>query len=106
MLQSIKRASVVDPENGELHMAIVDFVLSGKSYTVCTSSLVNLTNTGKFDQTLCMCLVDSSRSDLPEAIQTVIEESILSLTNGVSLTELNREFLKKHNDSLDHIICG
>ena len=30
MLQSIKRAKAAEPENGELHSVIVDFILSCK----------------------------------------------------------------------------
>ncbi len=95
MLQSIKRALRVDPENGELHLNIVNFVMKGRC---CVFMLIY--------QFMPTVTVQSSRDELPDPVLIVIDESLPSLTSSSSLTELNRDFLQKHKHSHKHIICG
>lgn len=78
MLQAIKRAKALEPENGHLHVAIVDFALA----------------------------VESSRLSLPDPVREVINQTLPSVTGGMALTELNRDFLRRHKTSLDHVFSG
>jgi peptide alpha-N-acetyltransferase len=76
MLQALKRLHAIDPDNGELHRMVVDYVLT----------------------------IESSRSSLPAPVLQVINETLPQLTGGASLRELNQRFLDKHQDSLTHLI--
>ena len=51
-------------------------------------------------------IVEASKSELSVPVKTVIEESLASLTGGLSPKELNQQFLQKHPDSSDHLIHG
>ena len=50
--------------------------------------------------------VESSREKLPEPMKVVIDETLPSLTGGLELAEMNKQFLEKHTDSLEHMISG
>ena len=51
-------------------------------------------------------VVEAAKSELSEPVKTVIEESLSSLTGGLSPKELNQQFLQKYPNSLDHLIHG
>ena len=46
------------------------------------------------------------KSDLPEPVAMVINETLPHFTRRRSLDELNDQFIEAHSDSLDHIIVG
>lgn len=106
MLQSIKRAQEVDHENGELHSIIVDFVLACESSKIRSAWGCRCPPTS---QLLCFFFLlsdDAAKQGLPGQVQEVVEANQHCLTEGRSLVELNREFLERHKDSLDHMIPG
>lgn len=49
---------------------------------------------------------EAAQSGLPSSIQRVIDDTRPTLTGGKALVDLNRDFLEKHKDSLDHMIPG
>ena len=128
MLQSIKRAQAIDAENGELHSIIADFILA------CESSSNGLKPSKIRVRNSCCCLFvivlllfviifvivvvfppsfivlffldEETRLKLPDPVQQVIDSARDVLTDGKSLIELNQEFLRKHEYSLDHMISG
>ena len=51
-------------------------------------------------------VVEAAKLELSEPVKTVIEESLSSLTGGLSPKDLNQQFLQKYPDSLDHLIHG
>ena len=50
--------------------------------------------------------VQSCRDRLPDPMRVVIDEILPSLTGGMDLGELNRQFIERHQDSLQHLIHG
>ncbi|KAG8180877.1 hypothetical protein JTE90_015802 [Oedothorax gibbosus] len=77
MLQSIKRAWLIDPKHPKLH-----------------SNLVRLYN------------AVSSRKDIPAPMQTVLKQEMDRIYKGKSAHELNEEFLAQYSNSLPHILQG
>ena len=55
---------------------------------------------------LSSLLVESSRLSLPDPVREVINQTLPSVTGGMALTELNRDFLRRHKTSLDHVFSG
>ena len=49
---------------------------------------------------------EAERSKLPGPVQEVIDSTLPVLTAGKSLLDLNRDFMQRHEDSLDHVILG
>ncbi len=104
MLQSIKRTQAVDPENGELHSIIVDFMLTCK-HKHCVDYIL-LTD---FCTSLYMSFMstdDAHKEKLPPAVREVIDSSQPILTGEKNVVDLNHDFLRRHQDSLDHMIPG
>lgn len=49
---------------------------------------------------------EAEKQNLPIPVQEVIEAKEYALTKGKSLVDLNRDFLERHEESLDHMIPG
>jgi peptide alpha-N-acetyltransferase len=78
MLQALKRLHAIDPDDGDFHRILVDFVLT----------------------------VETTRASLPEPVLEVITGTLPGLTGGLELTQLNQRFLDEHQHSLPHLIPG
>ena len=96
MLQALKRLHAIDPDDGELHHMLVDFVLAGELFA-------NLSNTHSLPPSHT---VEAGRGSLPGPVVQVISETLPRLTGGLELTELNQRFLDKHHNSLSHLVPG
>lgn len=77
MLQSIKRARVIDPNNANLHLCIVKF---------------------------SKVLETKLNADVNQYVKSVIENEVSSIFNGQSADALNRSVLEKFKNSIDHAL--
>jgi len=78
MLQSIKRAYRIEPDNPRLHCCLINFHLS----------------------------ISQMMPQLQEPVTTVLSREMSSIYNSKSPSTLNDEFLSRHPNSLPHIYAG
>ncbi|GIX98249.1 n-alpha-acetyltransferase 15, NatA auxiliary subunit [Caerostris darwini] len=77
MLQSIKRAWLIDPNHPKLHSNLIRF-----------------------------CNIVSSRKEIPAPVKTVLEQEMERFYKQKSAHELNEEFLAQFSNSMPHLLQG
>lgn len=78
MLQSIKRAHNLDPNNAKLHTCLIRF----------------------YDA------INQSKKDWEPAVKEVVEKEVTVLFNNKDAKQLNKEFLEKYSNSLEAVLEG
>jgi len=87
---------VVDTEHPEIHVHVVDFVLSGTEIFLALESL-----------SFFILVQSTTDAELSGPVKQVIDEALPILLGGkASVDEFNRDYLSRHRDSVPHLVTG
>ncbi|CAG5993813.1 unnamed protein product [Menidia menidia] len=106
MLQSIKRAVLIEPSNPWLHQCLVRFFRGGEARAGPPTGMSHThTHTRRRPSGLCLSAVSES-SDLAEAVRTVLKQEICRLFGESNPRSFNKSFLSQHSGSIPHRLAG
>lgn len=109
MLQSIKRAVNIEPNNPWLHQCLVRFFKGGKCdllWATWTAVIVSGYHRSKLHWALSYILTVSGSTDLAEAVRTVLKHEISRLFGESSPQSFNKSYLSQHSNSIPHRLAG
>ena len=95
MLQSLKRAFVIDSNHPELHENLIDYLYLCKNIYL-------------FNYYIVCVLLKNNQISFAEPVRVVLDASLPHMTQGKTPEELNQDFIGKYKDtsSIEHMISG